>query len=85
MSNPFDDDTEEIKDSFDYEAHLKSTKEEVLTYAGQPGCNPYVWLNQNYNPLVIKWTEGDRSEELKAKIKSLKAEKPLVDLQTRVV
>lgn len=88
MSNPFKPEGEDEvvgKDNFDYEKHLRETKEEVLKYAGQPGCNPYIWLRDNFNPLAARWLDGERTDELKSAIKKLKAEKPLIGLVSKQV
>lgn len=44
--------------------HINTASNFVLTFAGKPAHNPYVWLANNVEPLMARYNDGERSSEL---------------------
>lgn len=65
--------------------HLASVEKEVLKHAGKKNNNPFLWVNQNIDPLRKQLEAGSTSLELQEKILALKAGVPEITATVDVV
>jgi hypothetical protein len=69
------------KDPFDFEVAYKwmqEVREYALTFAGKAGYNPFTWLRDNHSPILKRYNDGERSEELFNTMMNLKKVEPSV-------
>lgn len=63
-------------------SHAKLVRLEMIQkWGGKPGVNPYIWAQQNIDPLLERVKRGDTSDELKKKLLRLNSDtKPVVNV-----